>query len=228
MTTTNSLYLHEEIALLALKDREGTYPFDGYFTYAIGGAILAELAHHERIGLEDYKKKKRVQPLSSQPLGEPLMDEAIALINSKKKPATLETWVNRLSSLKRLKHRIALQLCQRGILRADEQQILIFFKRKVYPEINHEAERAVIKRLRQMVLSDSPAADVRTVQLLALAFHGSLLKPVFDKATLKAQRTRIQKIIEDEVFGKAVKAVVEETQTAAVAICCAGAAPGAA
>jgi len=40
------------------------------------------------------------------------------------------------AELKNLKHRIATQLCKRGILQAAEDKVFLFFTRKIYPEIN--------------------------------------------------------------------------------------------
>ena len=38
-----SLFLHEEIFLLALKDEEGTIAFGAHYNFAVGGAAMAEL-----------------------------------------------------------------------------------------------------------------------------------------------------------------------------------------
>ena len=52
MATRRSLYLHEEILLLALKDEKGTFVAASY-EMALGGAILAELLLQKRIGIEN-------------------------------------------------------------------------------------------------------------------------------------------------------------------------------
>ena len=44
MTNQSSLYLHEEVMLLALRDEEGTVASGTMYQYAIGAAILAEMA----------------------------------------------------------------------------------------------------------------------------------------------------------------------------------------
>ncbi len=43
MFRSEKLYLHEKIMLLALRDKEGTVNFGVNYSFAIGGAILAEL-----------------------------------------------------------------------------------------------------------------------------------------------------------------------------------------
>ena len=43
MANLSSLFLHEEVMLLALRDEEGTIASGTMYQYAIGAAILAEL-----------------------------------------------------------------------------------------------------------------------------------------------------------------------------------------
>jgi hypothetical protein len=54
----NELYLHEAIMLLALKDKEGTVFSGVNYSYAIGGAVLAELLLNQRLSIEEKRKKK--------------------------------------------------------------------------------------------------------------------------------------------------------------------------
>ena len=49
MSANHSLFLHEEILLLALRDEEGTIA-GAMYQYAIGGALLAELLLQTRHG----------------------------------------------------------------------------------------------------------------------------------------------------------------------------------
>ena len=65
MRREHSLHLHEEIMLLALRDREGTVVSGTMYSYAIGGAVLAELLIEKRIDVEAVKKNNT--PGSSAP-----------------------------------------------------------------------------------------------------------------------------------------------------------------
>jgi hypothetical protein len=49
MTRSDPLWLHEEILLLALRDKEGTFASGSHHRHALGGAILAELLLAQRI-----------------------------------------------------------------------------------------------------------------------------------------------------------------------------------
>jgi len=205
--------------LLALRDEEGTIASGTMYQYAIGAAILSELLLNKRIAVEESKKKKLVNLVSSQPLGEALIDQCLEKISNAKRRASLQTWVSRFAGVKNLKHRVALQLCERGILRASEDKILLLFTRKIYPEVNPEPERKLIERLRQAIFTDSRDIDPRTVVLVSLANSTGLLKVVFDKKELKVRKARIKEISNGEITGKAAKEAIAAMQ-AAVMVCC--------
>jgi len=219
MTIQTNLFLHEEIMLLALRDEEGTIASGTMYQYAIGSAVLAELLLNKRIAVGESRRKKLVDLISSQPFGEPLIDECLEKISNAKRRASLQSWVSRFAGVKNLKHRVALQLCQRGILRADEDKILLLFARKIYPEINPEPERKLIERLRQAIFTDSRDIDPRTIVLVSLANSTGLLKVVFDKKELKGRKARIKEISDGEITGKAAKEAIEAMQ-AAIMVCC--------
>jgi len=219
MTIQTNLFLHEEIMLLALRDEQGTIASGTMYQYAIGAAVLAELLLNKRIAVGESRRKKLVNLVSSQPFGEALIDQCLEKISNAKRRASLQTWVSRFASVKNLKHRVARQLCERGILRADEDKILLLFTRKIYPEVNPEPERRLIERLRQAIFTDSRDVDPQTVVLVSLANSTGLLKVVFDKKELKGRKARIKEIINGEITGKAAKEAIEALQ-AAVMVCC--------
>lgn len=219
MTIQTNLFLHEEIMLLALRDEEGTIASGTMYQYAIGAAVLAELLLNKRIAVGEPRMKKLVNLISSQALGEALIDQCLEKISNAKRRASLQSWVSRFAGVKNLKHRVARQLCERGILRADEDKILLLFTRKIYPEVNPEPERKLIERLRQAIFTDSRDVDPRTVVLVSLANSTGLLKVVFDKKKLKGRKARIKEIIDGEITGKAAKEAIEAMQ-AAIMVCC--------
>lgn len=210
----NTLFLHEEILLLALRDEEGTIASGTMYQYAIGAALLAELLLSKRIEVEQSGKRKLVNLISQSPLGEPLIDECLEKVGNAKRRAVLQTWVSRFASVKNLKHRVARQLCRRGILRADEDKVLLIFTRKIYPEVNPGPERELIERLRHAIFTDTRDIDPHTVVLLSLADSTGLLKIVFDKKKLKGRKTRIKQIVDGEITGKAATEAIQAMQAA--------------
>jgi len=219
MTIQSNLFLHEEVMLLALRDEEGTIASGTMYQYAIGAAILSELLLNQRIALDGARKKKLINLISSTPLGDPLIDQCLEKIGNAKRRASLQTWVSRFAGVKNLKHRVAQQLCDRGILRASEDKILLLFTRKIYPEINPEPERRLIERLRQAIFTDSRDIDPRTIVLVSLADSTGLLKEAFDKKKLKGRKARIKEISNGEITGKAAKEAIEAIQAAVMVAC---------
>jgi Golgi phosphoprotein 3 len=219
MMMQSALFLYEEILLLALRDEEGTIVSGTMYQYAIGAAILAELLLSKRIEIEQSGRRKLVNLVSATPLGDPLLDECLERIAHAKRRAALQTWVSRFAGTKNLKNRVAQQLCRRGILRADEDKVLLIFTRKIYPEINPEPERELIERLRHAVLTDADEIDCRTIVLLSLANSTGLLKIAFNKKELKDRKVRIKQIVNGEITGKAATEAIQAMQAAVMVAC---------
>ena len=151
MSRKRDLYLYEELMLLALRDKEGTFAHDDMsFLYALGGSLLAELLLLDKIRIDQVKKKKFVEVLNASPLGDSLLDECLEKLRGAKRRATVETWVNRFGGLKKMRPRAAGQLCRRGILRVDEKSVLLIFSKKVYPELDPGPEREIVERIRKI------------------------------------------------------------------------------
>jgi len=214
MATGDDLYLHEELMLLALKDKEGTIFSGTMYHFAIGGAILADLMLRGRVEISRDGRRKMVELLSSTPFGEPLIDDCLARIQNARRHAAVETWVSRFASIKNLKHRVAQRLCQRGILRADEDKVVFIFTRRIYPEVDPGPERALIERLQEAIFNEAAEVEPRTVVLVSLAYHTYLLRTIFDKKDLERQEQRIASITRGEVLGEAAKEVVQATEAA--------------
>ncbi len=214
MKSKYDLTLHEEILLLALKDDTGTLASGTHYQFALAGAVLAELLLNQRISVEAQKKKKFARLESSTLLGDPVLDECLNKVVSSKKRQQLQTWVSRFSGVKDLKNRVAQQLVKRGILKAEEDKVLLIFKRKLYPEFNPEPERKLIERLHEAVFTEKSDIDPRTVVLLSLANSANLLKVIFDKKELKTRKSRIEQLINGELSGQATKEAIEAMQAA--------------
>jgi Golgi phosphoprotein 3 len=212
------LLLHEEILLLALRDREGTFAPGTMYPYALGGAILAELFLRGRIRLVEHRQTRLVDTYKPKPVGDYLVDKCLSWILTAKQRASLDTWVARIARSKDLTPRLARQLCHRGILRMDEKKVLLLFTRKIYPEIDPRPERQLIARLREAIFADSPHLDHRTVILLALAHRSGILQVLFDRRALKSREKRIEQITNGDVLGAATQEAIQATQATEAAL----------
>jgi len=211
----NTLYLHEELMLLALRDDAGTVKSTQIIDYPLAAALLAELLLQKRIAIDPTRPKKQlVDLLDATPCGDPLLDEALMKIRDAGRRASLQTWVVRLTRLKKLKHRTAEQLCKRGILRADRDKVLLIFTRRIFPEVNPEPERKLVVRLRDAIFATAGEVDSRTTVLIALAHHGGVLRNVFDKKELKAHKNRIKQITKGDLIGDAAREALDAVQAA--------------
>lgn len=207
------LYLHEEILLLALRDKEGTILPGAMVEYAIAGAMLAELILHGRVRTQNEKWPKLVELISAEPFNEPVLDEALNKVATAKRRAKPETWVTRWINLKKLKARVAEGLCARGILRAEEVTTLFIFKSHIYPELDPAPERAMMERLENAVFSDDANVDERTVILASLANATGILPCIFGGTRLKSRQKRLKQLTANEVAGAAARNAITTMQT---------------
>jgi hypothetical protein len=216
-TGKSDLHLHEQLMLLALRDEKGTLESKAtMYSYALGGAILAEMALHGNIRV-GRDKKKLVDLVDRKSFGEPVLDECVGLIAAAKRRRRAAAWVGRFAQVKRLRHRVAEGLCRRGILKDSEDKVLLFFTRKVYPTIDPGPERRLIKRLRAGVFGDSSSVDPDVAIVISLANATGLLAIHFDKKKLKGRKRRLERIAEGDVVGAATREAVQAAQQAAMA-----------
>jgi len=214
----DGLYLHEQILLLVLRDKEGTLESKaGMYRTALGGAVLSELLLHERIAIEE-DKKKLVNLTDAGPLGEPILDEALARIAAAGRRRSAAAWVTSLAGIKRLRHRVAERLCRRGILKDSEDAVLLIFKRKAYPTIDSGPERRLLAELRRAMTGAAASLDARTAILIALAHATGSLRAHFDKPTLARCKPRLEKIVRGDLIGGAARDAVRAAQAAAMAV----------
>ena len=206
-----ALSLHEELMLLSLKDEEGTVIGGTMYPYAIGGAVVAELAIDGRIAVDIDSQKLTVT--DPTPIGDPLIDGWVSKMASSKKDQRVSYWVSQIAGTGDLKHRVAMQLVRRGILRATEDKVLLVFTRKIYPELDPKPEQELMHRLDRAIFGDEDVT-ARTAILVALAHHSGLLRAVFDKKRLKARESRIAALAEGSVAAGATKEAISAMEAA--------------
>ncbi len=209
------LYFHEEIMLLSLREDDGKLETGAQYIYAnhIAASVLAELIMLERIEIkkdEDYT----VERLSPNPIGDPLLDQALEKIYASKKERPASHWLMVFQSIKNLRNLIAEGLCDKGILRAEEGKVFFFFDKTFYPELNPKPEQALIARLEKAIFTDTKEIDERTLVLLSLLSKSELLKIPFDKKALKQRKNRIEEITDGHITSEAAQKAAEAAQTA--------------
>jgi hypothetical protein len=212
MKNSHRLALYEEILLLDLDDDKGTV-LTGLHRNAMAGAILAELVILAAITLKD-DKHKTVQVNAKAQTNDPILDEALQLMSSAKKPRPAMHWVMKIANMKNLYHRVAQQLVAKGVLAEKTGTVLMLFKRTIYPEVDSSPERELIRRLEKAIFTSTRQVDERTLVIIALANATRSLYKVFDKKRLKSRKARIEQITSGQLVGQATKEAVAAIQAA--------------
>ena len=218
------LHLHEQVLLLALRDRKGTPEFRaGFHHLALGGAILAELALRGCIRIEEGRKAfVDAVPGIEQPRNE-VLAEALEKVRERRRRRRAAAWVQVFSTMKKLRQRTARGLCRRGILRQTESSVLLVFSRRAYPTLDPGPERALVERLRAGIAGDGDVDPALGV-VLGVAHATGMLRIHFDRKFLAGRKDRLKRIVggkhvsAEGFAGHSVLATHQATQAAAAAV----------
>lgn len=209
------LPLHQEVLLLALNDRKGTFS-NGLYLYSVTGAMVSELLLQRKIVHADGKNGD-VSVVDPEPTGDELLDELLLQIQTSKKPRNLSHWVSQAAKMKQLPHKVAHQLAEKGVVTEDKKKVLWVFTQRVYPELDGTFEDAIRERMANIMFDESTVPDGRTAVLIALARHASLLKPNFPSVELEQHRDRINSLANGNVLASdATKETIKAVQAAII------------
>ena len=195
MTSSRTdLHLHEQLLLLALRDDRGTPESGSSFQhYALGGAILAELALGGRIHIEEGRKALVEGVPGGDRLRDAVLAEALGLVRSRKRRQRAVRWVPVFAAIKDLRHRTALGLCRRGILRKSEARVLLIFNRRTYPTLDPGPERDLLARMRDAISGDGDVEAGLGV-VIGVAHATGLLKVHYERKLLSRRKHRLERI----------------------------------
>ncbi len=225
MTASRRLRIHHELLLLALHDKKGTLAFGQMQHIGLAGGIFAELLIEGRIAIVEEPRRRKtrhlVEVVDPSRFGEDVMDSGLTKLSEAKRRASPKDTVARLGAIKKLRHDVARELARMGVLRATEDQILLFFKRRIYPTVDPGPERNVIGRIRDALEGDATPDD-RTTLLVALAHGTKTLRAIYDRKSLKALKPRIEQLSVEagagaHAAGEAIRAVQAATVAAITA-----------
>jgi len=207
------LDLPEEVFLLSLRD-DGRFGVVG-LQYALGGAILAELALRGRVAVTESKRKRRVTLRNAAPTGVPLYDECLGWVRDSRRPRPPSHWVASFGAAKKAQRRVGEALCEKGVLHAERMRVLLVFPSTRYRQLDAGPRREVLLRLGAVVLGRESDAGRRTLTLLALADSIGLLRIAFGRKAMKPHRADVKRLVKDDPFGRAVREAAAAAQAAA-------------
>ncbi len=211
---TKQLHIYEEILLLALRDKEGTMLFGVNYQHALAGALLAELLIKNKVEIETMGKKKFVKLKDSKSTGNALLDECIGKMASAKRRATAQNWVQRFANISGIKHKAAKSLSRKGILKMEEDKVLLIFNRKIYPEVDPRPEKRLMEKISDALFGTGKEIEPETVILISICNSTGILRQIFDKGKLREKKSRIKEITSGSLVGNATKEAVEAMQAA--------------
>jgi hypothetical protein len=221
MTMHNGLRLHQELLLLALHDEKGTNAFARMLEIGLAGAMLGEFLLEGRAELRPEGRKGRplVTVVSRAAFGDPVLDDGLRKLVDAKRRGSPQSTVGSLARVKDLRKRTAVALCRRGILRENEESVLLLFKRRVYPTLDGEPERALVGRIREAIDEPATEVDPRTALLVQLARSTGTLRALYSAKELKARKARLDSMRPEAGAGaEATAAAIEAAQAAMVAV----------
>jgi hypothetical protein len=187
------LTIPEELWLLSLKPKTGRVN-NSKLIQAITGAVLIELALAQRIQI---KGKKQVGVTSDQPLGNAVLDGALAKIKAYEKDLEVYNWMYELSSVqqKRIQDFVAEVLQERGAIELVDQPVLGgLFRRKKWILKDANLRDEVIQRMRNAGL-ENQEPTLHTLCLMLIAGQTDLVRITESREERSRYQARIRKLV---------------------------------
>ncbi|CAO1620288.1 unnamed protein product [Sympodiomycopsis kandeliae] len=165
------LTLMEECLLLGLKDRQGYLSFwNDSISYALRGCIILELLLRKRISIVKDASRVRLDVqdrllyvIDRKMTGEVLLDEALKMISASPEKRSVTEWIDLLSGetwnlskigyqLKQVRERLAKGLVDKGILRTEKKNFLLF-DMATHPVADTSAKKYTLSRVHKLCCS---------------------------------------------------------------------------
>ncbi len=196
----------EEVMLLLLDDEGERFlrvP-DWSLRYALGGAVLMDLAMEDRIDTD----LEKLMLVDSRPLDDDILDPTLAEIAAEAGTHNSRFWVERAGARSDAIREAAIdRLVRRGILERREDRFLWVFRSRRYPVVDGTAEREVKLRIMELLFSDMIPTP-RDVVIICLADACGIFAELLSRRELQHVTPRIQHLRQLDLIGQAVTAAV--------------------
>ena len=207
------LTIAEEILLLVLDEDTGKLqaglPVHS-LRNAVSGALLMELALNDRIDT-DLRQLVVVNPA---PLGEPVLDHALARIAEDGRSRPAGHWVGVFAEeYDTVQPQLLERLVTRGIVAWREERLLWVIDTQRYPVVDGRPLREIKRRIMDVLLSDV-IPDPRDVVIICLADACALWQRLIHPRELAGLEPRIAHIVKLDLIGRSVARTIRELQDA--------------
>ncbi len=192
--------LAEEFLLL-LRDEDGALSRapEWLARYALGGAVLMELALENRIDTD----VDRLFLTDSTPVGDRLVDPMLAEIAQADRSHDALYWVEHATRhADEIRETALARLVDSGILELSDDRFLRIFGTRHYALADEKAERELIGRIEAVLLSDA-IPDPRDIVIVTLADGCGLLDRLLPAEDLARAAPRIELVRKMELIGRA-------------------------
>jgi len=215
------MLIAEELVLLARDDETGRKKISkDKLEPAIGGALVAELALLERIGItpheDGWSRRGRITITSMKPTDDPdldLMLQRLAAKEGKKLKDLLSSASFGGRVTKDFPERLLERLARAGALTEHRDKVLGLIPSTTWPTADPSLEDAVRQRLQSALVAGLTPTE-RTVALIAMLQAVGLLDKVVQTSDRKLVRSRAKELSEGDWAAKAVRDAIAEAAAA--------------
>ncbi|KAH7912750.1 Golgi phosphoprotein 3-domain-containing protein [Hygrophoropsis aurantiaca] len=226
------LTIMEEVLLLGLKDKHGYLSFwNDSISYALRGCILIELALRRRIALVKDANRRRnplpdrlIEVLDDRQTGETILDETLKMMKAQESDRiSINGWIDLLSGetwnvmkigyqLKQVRERLAKGLVDKGVLRTEKRNFLLF-DMATHPVADVRTKDAIVTRVVSLLTATTSTVPptaldkegtqcriTRAVCLACAAYAASVLDNAFGRLTYEDREAAFQRC--DEVLAE--------------------------
>ena len=203
----------EEIILLLLDDESGNFAHIPSWSmdYALAGGVLMDLALENRIDTD----LERLVVMDGTPTGDTLLDPALADIVADAAAGgerDARYWVERQAERAEATREECLKrLVAAGILEERQNRTLWVFKSQQYPTRDDTQERAVRRRIMDVLLSDD-IPEPRDVVTIGLADATGIFKNMLSGRELERVSERIEQVRRLDLIGQAMTQAIRDIE----------------
>ena len=203
----------EEMILLLLDDESGNFAHIPSWSmdYALAGGVLMDLALENRI---DTDLEKLVL-MDATPLGDTILDptlQDIAASVNAGEDRDARYWVEREAErAPAIRDECLKRLVAAGILEERENRFLWVFKSQQYPVVDPTQERAVQRRIMNVLLSDE-IPDPRDIVIICLADATGIFKNMLSRRELDSVTERIEQVRRLDLIGQAMTQAIRDIE----------------
>jgi len=211
------LPVHQELLLLAIAD-DGSVEFTAgtsTFQLALCGACLIDLASlgHIDVDLDEVRVRDRTPPENST------LKQVMELLTEHSTPQRLRFWLGQLREVFPDLSRSALsELCDQGILEAQESRFLWVLASRKYPVVDGREKKEAKLRIMETLLGEEIPSPEDSI-LIGLARSSGVLQGFLTAREIAGLEERMDKVGNlDLTAGLIEKAIQEEQEELARAM----------